>query len=205
MSRTDGRGCNPAALRGVLGKVTDVDDLPRRLGRDLDAVFGDLVAGYERAVFTTALRLSGRPDDAADLAAEAFLRAYAALRDYPAERVEALRLRPWLVTIVLNLVRNEARTASRRPVQVALDPWAHPADASENPEDQAQRHDGQARLGCLLAELPENQRTAVVLRHVVGLPYAELAEVMACPEGTAKSHVARGLQRLRALIPEEGP
>jgi DNA-directed RNA polymerase specialized sigma24 family protein len=42
-----------------------------------------------------------------------------------------------------------------------------------------------------------------VLRHVVGLPYAELAAVLGCPEGTAKSHVSRGLDRLRALLPEE--
>ncbi|MDQ3898652.1 MAG: sigma-70 family RNA polymerase sigma factor, partial [Actinomycetota bacterium] len=76
-------------------------------------------------------------------------------------------------------------------------------DGREGPEEQVQRHDGQARLGGLLTELPDAQRTAVVLRHIVGLPYAEMAVVMGCPEGTAKSHVARGLQRLRALIPEE--
>jgi RNA polymerase sigma-70 factor (ECF subfamily) len=88
-------------------------------------------------------------------------------------------------------------------VHVALEPAAPVGDGREGPEDQAQRHDGQARLGTLLIELPEAQRMAVVLRHVVGLPYAELAAVMGCPEGTAKSHVARGLQRLRAMIPEE--
>lgn len=179
------------------------DDLAFRLSEDLDGTFPDVVAGYQQAVFTTALRLSGRPEDAADLAAEAFLRAYSALRSYPAARVVELQLRPWLVTIVLNLVRNEARATSRRPAQVGLEAWACPPDGAESPEEQAQRHDGQSRLGRLLTELPERQRTAVVLRHVVGLPYAELATVMGCPEGTAKSHVARGVQRLRALIPEE--
>ena len=179
------------------------DDLPLRLSADLEGVFPDVVAGYEQAVFTTALRMTGRAEDAADLAAEAFLRAYTALRGYPSERIGRLELRPWLLTIVLNLVRNEARAASRRPQHVGLEPWAPPADGREGPEDQVQRHDGEARLGGMLTELPEAQRTAVVLRHVVGLPYAELAAVMGCPEGTAKSHVARGLQRLRALIPEE--
>jgi RNA polymerase sigma factor (sigma-70 family) len=178
------------------------DDLPLRLSRDLEEAFPDVVAAYQQAVFTTALRMSGRPEDAADASAEAFLRAYSALRGYPPERIGQLQLRPWLLTIVLNLVRNEARAAVRRPAQVGLDGAGH-ADGREGPEEQAQRHDGQARLGCLLTELPDTQRTAVVLRHVVGLPYAELASVMGCPEGTAKSHVARGLQRLRALIPEE--
>jgi RNA polymerase sigma factor (sigma-70 family) len=178
------------------------EDLPLRLSYDLEAAFPDVVAAYEGAVYSTALRMSGRPEDAADLAAEAFLRAYVALRAYPPARIGELQLRPWLLTIVLNLVRNEVRAASRRPGQVPLADHHRPAPG-ETPEEGAQRHDGQARLGCLLGGLPEAQRTAVVLRHVVGLPYGELALAMGCPEGTAKSHVARGLRRLRALIPEE--
>lgn len=179
------------------------DDLPRRLSEDLERAFPDVVAGYEEAVFTTAVRMSARPEDAADVAAEAFLRAYTALRGYSPERIGQLELRPWLLTIVLNLVRNGARSASRRPPHVGLEAWAPVEDRREGPEDHAQRHDGQAWLGGLLTELPTAQRTAVVLRHVVGLPYAELAAVMGCPEGTAKSHVARGLNRLRTLIPED--
>jgi len=179
------------------------DDLPRRLSLDLEGAFPDVVAGYQQAVFSTALRMSPRPEDAADIASEAFLRAYVALRGYSAERIGELQLRAWLLTIVLNLLRNEARAAGRRPAQVVLEEWSPVHDGREGPEDQSQRHDGQARLGGLLTELPDAQRTAVVLRHVVGLPYAEMAAVMGCPEGTAKSHVARGLQRLRALIPEE--
>ena len=179
------------------------DDLPLRLSEDLEQAFPDVVAAHQPAVFTTALRTSGRPEDAADVAAEVFCRAYAALRGYPAERIGQLQLRPWLLTIVLNLLRNEARAASRRPAQVELLTVAGVDDGREGPEEHAQRHDGQARLGDLLTGLAEPQRTAVVLRHVVGLPYVELAAVMGCPEGTAKSHVARGLQRLRAMIPEE--
>ena len=179
------------------------DDLPLRLSEDLEQAFPDLVAAHQQLVFTTALRMGGRPEDAADVAAEVFCRAYAALRGYPAERVGQLQLRPWLVTIALNLLRNEARAASRRPANVELAAEVSLGDGREGPEDHAQRHDGQTRLGRQLTLLPERQRTAVVLRHVVGLPYAELAAAMGCPEGTAKSHVARGLQRLRASIPKE--
>lgn len=191
----------PDRRRGVLYRVTD--DLALRLGDDVEEAFPDVVAAYQHAVFTTALRVSGCQEDAADIAAEAFLRAYVALRSYPPERLGQLQLRPWLLTIVLNLLRNEARSAGRRPAQVGLEASAPLADNGEGPEDHAQRHDGQSRLGALLAELSDTQRTAVVLRHVVGLPYAEMAVVMGCPEGTAKSHVARGLDRLRTLLPEE--
>jgi len=192
----------PDGGRGVLTGVTD--DLPLRLSEDLEQAFPDVVATYQHAIFTIALRMSDRPEDAADVASEVFLRAYSALRGYPPERVGQLQLRPWLVTIALNLLRNGARAARRRPVHVELAEET-PVDAREGPEDQAQRHDGQARLGGLLTGLPERQRTAIVLRHVVGLPYAELAAAMGCPEGTAKSHVARGLQSLRARLTEETP
>lgn len=191
----------PDGGRSVPIHVTD--DLPLRLSEDLERAFPDVVATYQHAIFTTALRMSDRPEDAADAAAEVFLRAYSALRGYPTERIGQLQLRPWLVTIALNLLRNEARAARRRPAQVELAAEASVDDGREGPEEMAERHDGQARLGGLLTELPERQRTAVVLRHIVGLPYAELAAAMGCPEGTAKSHVARGLQRLRARVTEE--
>ena len=89
------------------------DDLPLRLSEDLERAFPDVVATYKHAIFTTALRMSDRPEDAADAAAEVFLRAYSALRGYSPERIGQLQLRPWLVTIALNLLRNEARAASR--------------------------------------------------------------------------------------------
>jgi RNA polymerase sigma-70 factor (ECF subfamily) len=57
----------------------------------------------------------------------------------------------------------------------------------------------QRELGRLVGQLPVTQRLAVVLRHVVGLPMAEIAAVLKCPEGTAKSHVSRGLSKLRTL------
>jgi RNA polymerase sigma-70 factor (ECF subfamily) len=70
----------------------------------------------------------------------------------------------------------------------------------ESPEDRAERHHEADRLQEALVQLPARQRTAVVLRHIVGLPSAEVAEVLACPEGTARSHVARGLEQLRVLL-----
>jgi RNA polymerase sigma-70 factor (ECF subfamily) len=176
------------------------DELLARLSRDVDATFADLVAAYGRAVFTTALRISVRPGDAEDLAAETFLRAYQALRTYPDQRIRQLRPRAWLVTILLNLWRNQARAAARRPTPVALDAAADLPAMAESPEEHAQRRDDDARLGILLTELPHVQRVAIVLRHIVGMSYAETADVLGCPEGTAKSHVSRGLRRLRRLM-----
>lgn len=171
---------------------------------DLDSGFAEVVRSYERIVYSVALRLTGRPAEAEDLAAEAFLRAYRALRGYDEARIRSLRLRPWLLTIVRNTARNRARDASRRPAPPpVVEPVEEPA-AGPSVEQQVEQHDLQRQLGALLSLLPDAQRLAVVLRHVVGLPTAEVAEVLGCPEGTAKSHVYRGLQRLRALLSVDG-
>jgi RNA polymerase sigma-70 factor (ECF subfamily) len=182
----------------VAANLTVNPTLTMRLSRDLDGAFADVVSDFEGAVYTTALRISGgRPGEAEDLAAETFLRAYAALRRYPALRIAELQLRPWLITICLNVWRNQARTASRRPPPATLE--SDVTSTGESPEDRAERIEQTDRLAQVLLRLPAKQRIAVVLRHVVGLSYAEVAEVLACPESTAKSHVRRGLDQLRAL------
>lgn len=196
-----GAGCNGAVAGGVQWGVAD--GLLERLGRDLDAAFADLVGAHETAVFSVALRVCGHDVDAEDLTAETFLRAWAALRAWPAERVAALELRPWLVTICLNQWRNDLRRRSRRPRTEALGP-AHPPASGETPEAGAERAHDAGRLARALRGLPERQRVAVVLRHVAGFSYAEVAAVLRCPEATARSHVARGLERLRAGASEEG-
>jgi RNA polymerase sigma-70 factor (ECF subfamily) len=178
----------------------DRTDLAVRLSRDVDSAFPELVSSYRQAVYTTALRTSGREVDAADLAAEAFLRAYQALRRYPPERIRELRLRPWLITIALNLWRNQVRTASRRPAQVSLDSAPEPRAGSGGPEEHLRRRELSTAVADLLGELSDAQRIAVVLRHIVGLSLSETAVILGCPEGTAKSHVSRGLARLRTLM-----
>ena len=116
----------------------------------------------------------------------------------------ALRLRPWLLTIVRNTARNRARDARRRPAPPPSGERGEEAAGGSSVEEQVEQNEAQRRLGALLAQLPDVQRLAVVLRHVVGLPTAEVAEVLGCPEGTAKSHVSRGLRRLRVLALESG-
>jgi RNA polymerase sigma-70 factor (ECF subfamily) len=176
------------------------DELCLALVADLDAGFAEVVRTHERVVYSVALRLSSRPADAEDLAAEAFLRAYQALRGYPGERIASLRLRPWLLTIVRNTARNAARDAARRPDPPPTFEPAEQHACEPSVEQQVERDDLARELGAVLAQLPEAQRVAVVLRHVVGLPTSEVAEVLGCPDGTAKSHISRGLHRLRALL-----
>lgn len=176
----------------------EADALLARLADNLDAGFVDLVRTYRRVMYSVALQSCGRAYDAEDLAAEAFLRAYSALRRYDRQRILALRPRAWLLTILLNTRRNWARDSSRRPSQVPLSDQVDHSEAETTTEELAERHETLQELIDMVRQLPDVQREAVVLRHVVGLPVAEVATLLGCPQGTAKSHVSRGLRQLRA-------
>jgi RNA polymerase sigma-70 factor (ECF subfamily) len=181
------------------------DHLAVRAAADLDGTFPDLLAAHGAAVFTTALRVSRQPADAEDLASETFVRAYRAMQGYSPARIRGLRLRPWLVTITLNLWRNQLRKAGRSPRTVPLGTGDDPAAGDGGPEQAAHDRRGAGWVEACLDTLPDPQRQAVVLRHVVGLPYAEVAEAMACPVGTAKSHASRGLASLRRRLATTDP
>ena len=175
--------------------------LNRRLAADLDKAFPALVTEMQASVFNGARRWLPARQDAEDVTQEVFVRAYRALQEYPPDRVAEMRLRPWLFTITINLCRNHARTRSRRPAQVALgqtdtpDPDETDASALERVTTDEWRD--------RLATLATRQRDAIVLRHVVGLSYDEIGEVLDRPAGTIKSDVHRGLERLRAMITTE--
>ncbi len=166
---------------------------------DLDEGFAELFAAHRGLVFTTALRLSGGWADAEDLTAEAFLRAYRALAGYDHDRIALLQPRAWLMTILMNLWRNWVRTRSRQPPPDLREVPVETVDPGESVEEAALRRETGDELQALLGLLPEEQRAAVVLRHVVDLPVSEIATVLRIPQGTVKSHVSRGLKRLRAL------
>lgn len=177
------------------------------LAADLDGQFPAFVDAHGSMVLTLATRLTD-PSTGQDIAQEVFLRAYQALDGYGRDRVATLAPRPWLATITRNLVRNEYRRRDRRPT-VSLDGAGGDggdADATGRADD-FDAVDSGDRVNQLLAELTDAQREAVVLRHIVGLSMQDVALTMACPIGTAKSHVSRGLDRLRTHldpVPETG-
>jgi RNA polymerase sigma-70 factor (ECF subfamily) len=177
---------------------------------DFDAGFAEFMREYSGIVYSVARGLTITAADAEDLASEAFLRAYRALCGYDRARIAQLALRPWLLTILRNTARNAARDATRRPAgPTRREPTEHNLDPGHaiaaDPAGRAEQDEAQRVLGTLLAELPEAQRTAVVLRHALGMSIAEIALVLNVKDGTAKSHISRGLQQLRALVTDTVP
>lgn len=188
----------------------DDETLTRELATNLDGAFEALVRAYQDRLYAFGLRLTGSPRDAEEIAQDAFVRAYRALARYPAEQVRTLKLRAWLFQVTVNVARNRART--RRPAEMPLtsadgsrDGLAElPADDAEQPEQVAERHAERDQVAAVVAALPERYRAAVVLRHIQGLSYQEIAVVLGQPAGTVKSNVHRGVAYLRAALDAAG-
>jgi RNA polymerase sigma-70 factor, ECF subfamily len=178
-----------------------MDDLPARLATDLEGCFGDLVREHQDLVFGVALRVVGERGEAEDVAQEAFVRAYRALKRYPEDRIRELRARPWLARIALNLARTQVR--SRRHHDL-IDTVAETAAAhGDSPLQLVERRDERRMWARLLSALPDRYRLAVALRHVDGLSYEELSATLDRPTGSVKSDVHRGVALLRAAYDAE--
>ena len=195
--RSAGRNALPAI--GVPIRVMDERSpgdvqLAARLAADLDASFEALVLAHQDRLFTIALRTGGNRHDAEELVQDAFVRAYRALAAWPPPRIRELRIRGWLTTILLNAGRNRARVRRVPTTELVFDPGAEPA------AEPLARSDVRETWAHLLAGLSPAQRMAVVLRHVDGMSYAEIAEATGRPEGTVKAHVHRGLAALRTAL-----
>jgi RNA polymerase sigma-70 factor (ECF subfamily) len=165
---------------------------------DLQQITSDHFARIQRA----ALVLSGNPWDADDLAQETFL----ILARQSDQFQGRSSIYTWLYGILLNLDRRERRRCGlrRRKLQVLC--WNEPSDERVAPaaDARAEVTEWKNSLWARVAQLPEGQRQALVLRFSEGLRYEEVAEVLDCPLGTVKSRIFHGLAGLRRILEEEG-
>jgi RNA polymerase sigma-70 factor (ECF subfamily) len=166
--------------------------LVRRLAKDIEGTFEDLVRAHQDRLYSGIRRLVGDLELAADLSQDTFIRAYKALCSYSPSRIRQLKLRGWLWSIALNVVRSNARHQGRRPrqSQVSVEELV---DASNQPETSAINAANEIWWRDELKQLPVHRRNAVVLRFVGELSYAEIAAATKRPIGSVKSDVHRGL------------
>lgn len=181
--------------------------LKRRLAVDLDSGFADLVRIYGPMVLAVGRRL-GDPASAEDVLQDTFTKAYRTLSNQSPDQVDALELRPWLITIALNTVRNEQRRRSRKPThplssevaELHESATANNSALSGDAETTAVANISLDELAELLQLLPLAHREVVTLRHIAGLTTKETAVALDLPTGTVKSNLARGLASLRTAI-----
>ncbi len=179
------------------------------LALDLDSSFERLVLAHQDRLFSIALRMLGDHGAAEEAAQDAFVRAYRALGGYEPARIREIRLRPWLATIVLNLCRNHlARRGRPRPGDRSLDADAAigrepPTAGRASPIAIVEARDARTQWAARVLALPPAYRAPVVLRHIDGLTYPEVAAALDRPEGTVKAQVHRGTALLRAMLEAE--
>jgi RNA polymerase sigma-70 factor (ECF subfamily) len=185
-------------------------ELEAALAADLDGTFERLVRSYQDRLYSFAFRLSGRREDAEEIAQDAFIRAYRALGTYSADRIRALAMRAWLYRITLNVARNRYRR--KRHQLVSIDHGSTGgdgeergrlelvADADERPDRVYEKRRERADVATLVRGLPERWRAPILLRYVEGLPVEEVASVLKQPVGTAKSNLHRAVNALRASL-----
>ena len=160
---------------------TDEELVARSIGGDADS-FNELILRWERPIYALAYRTIGREEDARDVCQETFLRAFRAL---PAFRGQA-KFSSWLYRIALNLCRDWIRRERRAqivqvPDDVDLVEMAAAAEPSESIEDLVARKDLTRVVERAMARLPEEQRTAIVLKEYHGLTFQEISDLLGCP------------------------
>lgn len=164
--------------------------------------FNQLVLAYQDMAFSVAYRIIGEPDAAADATQEAFLSAYRKLYQFRGGSFKS-----WLMRIVSNACYDELRRRQRRPAASYDDLQENApqfelslADAQENPEQLAQRHELSHAIQDCLNELSDTHRVITVLSDIEGYPYQEIAEILGVPVGTIKSRLSRARSNLRACL-----
>lgn len=156
---------------------------------------------YGDAIYTMAYRLTGNPDDAADLTQDVFVRVLRNLHTYRPGTFQG-----WLYRITKNLFLDGVRRSKRvRMEPLADDEWGEPASAEPGPADVVDRRTLEARLATGLASLPATFRLAIVLCDVEGLSYDEVAEATGWPIGTVRSRIHRGRRQLREHLAPTPP
>lgn len=170
----------------------DLELVERARKGDLDA-FGDLVARHQAGLVRYLTHMVSNVSDAEDVAQEALLRAYRALKDFRGQSA----FKTWLYQIATNAARTQLDRRRTRREDQTHDIAEMEIGSGEQVEQRIVAHD---QLRRALAELPDDWREAVILRDIQGLDYREIAEALDIPIGTVESRIFRGRQRLKQIV-----
>jgi RNA polymerase sigma-70 factor (ECF subfamily) len=183
---------------------TDEELVARSQGGDVDS-FNQLILRWERPIYALAYRVIGREEEARDVCQEAFLRAFRALPGFKGQA----KFSSWLYRITLNLCRDWIRRQKRAPVSQmpddtdAMEMAAH-AGPVESIEDLVARRQLTAAVEEAMTLLPEEQRTAIILKEYHGMTFQEIADLQGCPLSTVKTRLYQGLSVLRRHLARSG-
>jgi RNA polymerase sigma-70 factor (ECF subfamily) len=167
--------------------------------------FNQLILRWERPIYALAYRTIGREEEARDIVQDTFLRAYRALPGFKGQA----KFSSWLYRIALNLCRDWIRKQRRTPtVQmpegVDLIELASEQGPAESIEELVSRREMSTAVAEAMKLLPDEQRTAIVLKEFHGLTFQEIADLQGCPLSTVKTRLYQGLSVLRRHLEAGG-
>ena len=178
----------------------------RVLQGDVNA-FEKLVTEYEKAVYAIAQRMTGNPEDAADMTQETFIKAYNSLQSFRGDS----KFSVWLYRIASNVCLDFLRSRSRKPtvsLSVEDDEGEEAqldiADESQSPEVLLERGLTRNAVRRGLDTLPPDYRQILLLREIQGLSYDEISTALGIDIGTVKSRIFRARKRLCTFLVEDG-
>lgn len=168
------------------------------------ASFEKLINQYQVYVYNIAFRTLGHEEDAKDAAQDAFIKVFKNLSQYTGDA----QFSTWLYRIVINTCKDYLRKRSsikETSIESTSDEGEQylmelPDSEILQPEKQLERKEMQGKIIKALDQLPEANKTAVVLRDIRGLSYEEISIIESCSVGTVKSRINRGRNYLRTLL-----
>ncbi|HEY5643501.1 MAG TPA: RNA polymerase sigma factor RpoE [Woeseiaceae bacterium] len=168
--------------------------LVKRVQKGDKGAFDLLVLKYQHKIVNLVMRYVRDPELALDITQEAFIKAYKALPRFRGDSA----FYTWMYRIAVNTAKNHLAAQRRRPVDVELDlqdPEQYDLHArlkeTDTPEGVTLSNELNEAVGRAIAALPEDLRTAIILRELEGMSYEEIAQTMECPVGTVRSRIFR--------------
>ena len=183
---------------------TDEELVALSIGGDAES-FNQLVLRWERPIFALAYRVIGREEEARDVVQETFLRAFRGIGNFRGQA----KFSSWVYRIALNLCRDWIRRERRAPIMptpegVDVIELAAEQGPVESIEDLVARKDLSKAVADLMTRLPEEQRTAIVLKEYHGMTFQEIADLQGVPLSTVKTRLYQGLSVLRRQLHQQG-
>ncbi len=184
--------------------------LVERVQKGDSAAFDVLVRKYQHKILKLVMRYVRDPAEAEDVTQEAFLKAYRALPKFRGDSA----FYTWIYRIAINTAKNFLVAAKRRPLDYNLDlqdPEQYDMQARlkdiDTPERMMLTEEIRTTVNRAIDKLPEDLRTAIILREMEGMSYEEIAQAMECPVGTVRSRIFRAREaidkRLRPLLDKQ--
>ncbi|HEV2702542.1 MAG TPA: RNA polymerase sigma factor RpoE [Steroidobacteraceae bacterium] len=188
--------------------TADASDLSlvQRVQRGDKGAFDVLVLKYQHKVVKLVMRYVRNPAEAEDIAQDAFIKAYRALPQFRGDSA----FYTWLYRIAINTAKNAVVARDRNPVDFDLDMTNNDESYemqgrlkdSETPEALVLTDEIRTTVNAAIANLPDDLRTAIVLRELEGLSYEEIAATMDCPVGTVRSRIFRAREAIDSRLRE---